>query len=110
MAHSVLISSSRQLARRAKAGKSGGLSYFVSTLPRFEQIHYTNAKEHRSGMGRGDPMQILLRYPTVICPGCKKPMTPSPPLPVSDDTDLCDVVYACKECGTITTRIIKIEK
>ena len=72
----------------------------------FEQIHCTNQKEYRSG----DVVQTLLRYPTVTCPGCKWPMMPSPPLPVSVDTDLCDVVYTCKNCGAITTRIIKIEK
>jgi hypothetical protein len=33
-------------------------------------------------------------------PGCKRPMTPSPPLPVSVDTDLCDVNYTCEECGS----------
>jgi RNase P subunit RPR2 len=54
-------------------------------------------------------MQILLRYPTVTCPGCKRPMMPSPPLPVSDDTDLSDVTYTCKNCGATTTRTIKIE-
>ena len=58
----------------------------------------------------GDRMQIALRYPTVTCPGCKRPMTPSPPLPVSVDTDLYDVTYTCEDCGTTTTRSIKIEK
>jgi RNase P subunit RPR2 len=58
----------------------------------------------------GDRMQITLRYPTVTCPGCKRPMTPSPPLPVSVDTDLCDVTYTCEDCGATTTRSIKIEK
>jgi hypothetical protein len=52
-------------------------------------------------------IQIVLRYPTVTCPGCKRPMTPSPPLPVSDDTDLCDVTYTCKNCGATTTRTSK---
>ena len=45
-------------------------------------------------------------------------MMPSPPLPISVDTDLCDVIYTdlcdviytCKKCGAITTGIIKIEK
>jgi RNase P subunit RPR2 len=55
-------------------------------------------------------MQITLRYPTVTCPGCKSPMTPSPPLAVSDDTDLCDLTYTCKKCGATITRTIKIEK
>ena len=55
-------------------------------------------------------MQTLLRYPTVTCPGCKRPMTPSPPLPVSEDTELCDVTYTCEGCGATTTRTIKIEK
>jgi len=55
-------------------------------------------------------MQVVLRYPTVTCPGCKQPMTPSPPLAVSDDTDLCDLTYTCKKCGATTTRTIKIEK
>jgi RNase P subunit RPR2 len=55
-------------------------------------------------------MQITLRYPTVTCPGCNRPMTPSPPLPVSLDTELCDVTYTCEACGATTTRIIKIEK
>jgi hypothetical protein len=36
-------------------------------------------------------------------------MTPSPPQPVSIDTDLCDVTYTCKNCAAITTRTIKIE-
>src|SRR6516165_5874080 len=58
------------------------------------------------GMGRGDPMQVTLRYPTVTCPGCKRPMTPSPPLAISDDTDLCDLTYTCKKCGATTTRTI----
>ena len=53
-------------------------------------------------------MQIALRYPTVTCPGCKRPMTPSPPVAVSDDTDLCDLTYACKKCGATTTRTIKL--
>jgi hypothetical protein len=55
-------------------------------------------------------MQITLRYPTVTYPGCKQPMTPSPPVAVSDDTDLCDLTYACKKCGATTTRTIKIDK
>ena len=54
-------------------------------------------------------MQVTLRYPTVTCPGCNRPMTPSPPLPVSD-TELCDVTYTCEACGATTTRTIKIEK
>ena len=29
---------------------------------------------------------------------------------VSDDTDLCDLTYTCKNCGATTTRTIKIEK
>jgi len=40
-------------------------------------------------------MQTILRYPIVTCPGCKRPMLPSPPLPVSVDTELCDVTYTC---------------
>jgi hypothetical protein len=88
-------------------GGNRRLSYFVSPLPRFEQIHCTNAKDYRSG---GDPMQTLLRYPTVTCPGCKRPMMPSRPLPVSEDTELCDVTYTCEDCGATTTRTIKIEK
>src|SRR5262245_46744943 len=63
----------------------------------------------RGIMGLGGPMQIVLRYPTVTCPGCKRPMTPSPPQPVSVDTDLCDVIYTCKNCAATTTRTIKIE-
>jgi RNase P subunit RPR2 len=55
-------------------------------------------------------MQITLRYPTVTCPGCKRPMTPSPPLAVSDNTDPCDLTYTCKKCGATTTRTIRIEK
>jgi hypothetical protein len=77
-------------------------------LPRFEQIHCTNAKDYRSGGNH--PMQTLLRYPTVTCPGCKRPMMPSRPLPVSEDTELCDVTYTCEDCGATTTRTIKIEK
>ena len=61
-------------------------------------------------MGRGYPMQAMLRYPTVTCPGCKRPMMPSRPLPVSEDTELCDVTYTCEDCGATTTRTIKIEK
>jgi hypothetical protein len=76
--------------------------------PCFEQIDCTNANDYE--YGSGDPMQITLRYPTVTCPGCKRPMTPSPPLAVSDDTDLCDLTYTCKKCGATTTRTIKIEK
>jgi hypothetical protein len=37
-------------------------------------------------------------------------MTPSPPLAVSEDTELCDLIYTCEDCGATTTRIIKIEK
>jgi hypothetical protein len=74
-------------------------------LPCFEQILYTNAKDY----GSGGPMEVVLRYPTVTCPGCKRPMTPSPPQPVSVDTDLCDVTYTCKNCAATTTRTIKIE-
>jgi RNase P subunit RPR2 len=55
-------------------------------------------------------MQFMLRYPTVTCPGCKQPMMPSPPVPVSVDADLCDVTYTCKNCGATTTRTIKVEK
>jgi hypothetical protein len=55
-------------------------------------------------------IQIVLRYPTVTRTGCKRPMTPSPPLPGSVDTDLCDVTYTCEGCGATTTRTIKIEK
>jgi hypothetical protein len=61
----------------------------------------------RTIMGRGYRMQTMLRYPT---PGCKRPMMPSRPLPVSEDTELCDVTYTCEDCGATTTRIIKIEK
>ena len=46
-------------------------------------------------------MQIILRYPIVTCPGCNRPMLPSPPLPVSVDTELCDVTYTCKDCGRV---------
>jgi hypothetical protein len=91
---------------RAAAG-SGVLSYFLCTAApvRTNRLH----KAQPLSVG-GLPMQITLRYPTVTCPGCKQPMTPSPPLAVSDDTDLCDLTYTCKECGAITTRTIKIEK
>jgi hypothetical protein len=34
----------------------------------------------------------------------------TPPLPVSVDTELCDVIYTCEDCRVTTTRIIKIEK
>jgi RNase P subunit RPR2 len=64
----------------------------------------------RAIMGRGYPMQAKLRYPTVTCPGCKRPIMPSRPLPVSEDTELCDVTYTCEDCGATTTRTIKIEK
>jgi len=47
------------------------------------------------------PMQTILRYPSVTCPRCNRPMLPSPPLPVSVDTDLCDVTYTCKDCGRV---------
>src|SRR5262245_31528918 len=86
-------------------GSAGGHISFLP-LPCFEQIHYTNARHY----GSGGSMQVVLRYPTVTCPGCKRPMTPSPPLAVSDDTDLCDLTYTCKKCGATTTRTIKIEK
>jgi RNase P subunit RPR2 len=78
----------------------------VLQLPCSKQFHCTNSNHY----GSGYPMQITLRYPTVTCPGCKRPMMPSPPLPVSEDTDLCDVTYTCEDCGATTTRIIKIEK
>ena len=68
-----------------------------------EQIHCTKPNHCVSG----GLMQITLRYPTVTCPGCKRPMTPSLPLAVSDDTDLCDLTYTCKECGATTVRTIK---
>src|SRR5215471_8334492 len=84
------------------------LRELTMAAPCFEQIDCTNANDYE--YGSGDPMQITLRYPTVTCPGCKRPMTPSPPLAVSDDTDLCDLTYTCKECGATTTRTIKIEK
>ena len=84
------------------AAGSGGLL----PPPSFEQIRRTNANDY----GSGDPMQFMLHYPTVTCPGCKQPMTPAPPVPVSVDADLCDVTYACKNCGATTTRTIKIEK
>jgi hypothetical protein len=80
---------------------------FEQIHPCFEQIHYINPNHY----GSGTAMQTLLRYyPTVTCPGCKRAMTPSPPLPVSDDTKLCDVTYTCEDCGTTTTRTIQIEK
>jgi len=87
--------------------KATGCHISFLPLPRFEQIHCTNAKDYRSG---GDPMQTLLRYPTVTCPGCKRPMMPSRPLPVSEDTELCDVTYTCEDCGATTRGTIKIEK
>jgi hypothetical protein len=68
--------------------------------PRFEQINCASTNDYWVGG----------RYPTVTCPGCKRPMTPSPPLAVSDDTELCDLVYTCEACGATTTRTIKIEK
>jgi RNase P subunit RPR2 len=86
--------------------ESAGCHLLFLPPPRFEQIHCTNSNHYASG----GAMQITLRYPTVTCPGCKQPMTPSPPLAVSDDTDLCDLTYTCKECGATTTRTIKIEK
>jgi RNase P subunit RPR2 len=55
-------------------------------------------------------MQTLLRYPTVTCPGCKRPMMPSRPLPVSEDTELYDVTDTCEDCGATTTRTIKLDK
>ena len=70
-----------------------------------EQIHCTKPNHCVSGVA--GLMQITSRYPTVTCPGCKRPMTPSPPLAVSDDTDLCDLTYTCKECGATTVRTIK---
>jgi hypothetical protein len=87
---------------------SGGLSYLVppAALLSTNPLHCISAND----CGSGDPMQITLRYPTVTCPGCKQPMTPSPPLAVSDDTELCDLTYTCKKCGATTTRTIKIEK
>ena len=83
---------------------TGGHILFL-LLPFFEQTHCTNAKDYPVV---ADITQIALRYPTVTCPGCRSPMTPSPPLPVSADTDLCDVTFTCKNCGAITTRTMKI--
>ncbi len=55
-------------------------------------------------------MKATLRFPTVTCPGCNRPMMPSQRLPVSIDTELCDVTYTCEGCGATTARIVKIEK
>ena len=87
---------------------SGELPYFLcpAALLRTNPLH----KAQRLCAGVGGLMQITLRYPTVTCPGCKSPMTPSPPLAVSNNSDLCDLTYTCKECGATTTRTIKIVK
>jgi RNase P subunit RPR2 len=46
--------------------------------------------------------------PQVICPGCKKPMTPGAPRLVVASKDLADVKYVCETCGTTSVRRIKL--
>src|SRR3974377_657449 len=103
---------SRRLVPRPTKG-GGKRRLVIFRFSRCLALNKSIAQTRRiMGGGRGTPMQIQigLRYPTVTCPGCKRPMTPSPPLPVSVDTDLCDVTYTCEDCGATTTRPLKIEK
>lgn len=49
-----------------------------------------------------------MKYPRVVCPGCKKPMRPSNPRP-SRNKELVDVSYRCEKCGADTIGTMKLE-
>ena len=50
-----------------------------------------------------------MKYPRVICPGCKKPMKPGEPQPIAFAEELADIPYVCEICGTQTARTIKLD-
>jgi len=48
-----------------------------------------------------------MKYPVVICPGCKQAMKPSKPRPLLLVSGLIEITYTCEKCGTTTKRTIK---
>jgi RNase P subunit RPR2 len=51
------------------------------------------------------------QLPTVVCPGCNMPMTPSDDLtPLPSTNGLQEVSYACQSCGATTVRTMKVDE
>jgi RNase P subunit RPR2 len=48
--------------------------------------------------------------PTVICPGCKRPMKPGIQKPLLFAKGLADITYTCERCGTKAVRTVKAEE
>ena len=48
-----------------------------------------------------------MKYPVVMCPGCKQPMQPSKPKPLLLISGLVEITYICEKCATTTKRTIK---
>jgi RNase P subunit RPR2 len=48
--------------------------------------------------------------PTVICPGCKRPMQPGTAKPLLFAKGLADITYTCDRCGTKAVRTVKAEE
>jgi hypothetical protein len=44
--------------------------------------------------------------PVVICPACRKPMTPSEPIPITNR--MSEIVYRCDACDATTLRSVKV--
>ena len=44
--------------------------------------------------------------PVVFCPACRKPMTPSEPIPVTNS--MSEIVYRCDACDATTLRSVKV--
>jgi hypothetical protein len=44
--------------------------------------------------------------PVVLCPVCRKPMTPSEPTPLTNR--LYEIFYSCDACGATTVRAVKV--
>jgi len=48
-----------------------------------------------------------MKYPVVMCPGCKQAMRPSRPRPLPLLSGLIEITYTCEKYGTTTKRTIK---
>jgi hypothetical protein len=42
----------------------------------------------------------------VCCPACRKPMTPSEPIPVT--SRMFEIIYRCEACDATTLRSVKV--
>jgi NAD-dependent SIR2 family protein deacetylase len=44
--------------------------------------------------------------PVVLCPACRKPMTPSEPIPITNR--MSEIVYRCDACNATTLRTVTV--